>query len=155
MHEQLVKVAAENAKLKATNEAQQQLIAQQKNHQQQMLEAQAQIIRLQGQVELVSRKEEIRDELVRASLEADQAEWLLEIAAESPEAFIKMVRGEQSNACSGKECEVQALKAENKALRAKLSQLEKQVQEIIKHTARGYSNQPYQNPYPPKHPAKR
>lgn len=145
MHEKLVKIAAENARLKAANEAQQKLIAQQKEHQQQIIVANAQIMRLQNQVELISRKEEIRDQLVEVSLQAAHAEWLLEVAAESPEAFIRMVRGDKSDVCAGKKCEVNALRAENQALRAKITQLEKQVQEIIKHTARRPSNGPYPN----------
>lgn len=140
IHQQLVKIQAENARLKAVNQIHQQLIAQQKEHHHKMLEAQAQIMRLQAQVELASRREEIRDQLVDVTVQAAQAEWLLEIASESPEAFIKMVRGEEAKPCSIKGCDIASVKTENRILRAKVVQLEKQIQEIIKHTAKTHSH---------------
>lgn len=137
LHDRLVKLLAENAELKATAKVQQQLIAQQKQHHQQILETQAQMLRLQAQVELVSRREEIRDQLVEATAELAHADILMEIAAEHPEAFVKMMQGDEChNGGADTDAELQAIKAENAALHSKIAKLEKQMTRLIEHTAK-------------------
>ena len=87
------------------------------------------------------RQEEIRDKLVEATLQAAEAEMLLEIAEQSPEAFINLMKGESVSACSGNACATQAVKAENETLRARVAWLEQQIQALTKHIAQQQSDQ--------------
>ncbi len=136
LHEKLVQALTENAELKAREEVRAELEEFKAHHLEALIESQVEVARLQARLEFAEDRTELIEEFAESQIEKVKLQATLQLL-QNPQLVAKHVGRAKSKvqpSCSVDQCSVvsalQKEKAENKALKARIAELERRVHEL-------------------------